>query len=246
MAEGGRLMMVTANRRLDKDYCRAAHRGRTRRLCDGRGQRHRKRHDGGDRQSDLRAVFHDQGPGQGHRSRAQHGLRLHQAIRRPYQRLQRAWHRHDLSPFSAAHDGGHTDRRGDRRRCRWRMAGARRFWWSKTTLPCAASSCASSASSGYRVLAAENAAAGLRLMERESIDLLLTDIVMPGGTNGGELARRARQRWPQIKVIFTSGFSDARLNGDAGPLAALHAAAQQTLSQGRAGERRARSLDRVA
>jgi PAS domain S-box-containing protein len=71
---------------------------------------------------------------------------------------------------------------------------------------------------GYRVLAAENASAGLRLMERESIDLLLTDVVMPGGTNGGELARRARQRWPQIKVIFTSGFSDARLSGETGPL----------------------------
>jgi two-component system, chemotaxis family, CheB/CheR fusion protein len=71
---------------------------------------------------------------------------------------------------------------------------------------------------GYRVLAAENAAAGLRLMERESIDLLLTDVVMPGGTNGRELARRARQRWPGIKVVFTSGFSEARLNGAAGPL----------------------------
>ncbi len=72
---------------------------------------------------------------------------------------------------------------------------------------------------GYRVLEAENAAAGLRLMERESIDLLLTDVVMPGGTNGRDLARRARQRWPGIKVVFTSGFSETRLNGDAGPLA---------------------------
>jgi CheY-like chemotaxis protein len=73
---------------------------------------------------------------------------------------------------------------------------------------------------GYRVLAAENAAAGLKLLDRESIDLLLTDIVMPGGINGRELARRARQRWPGIKIVFTSGFSEARLNGDAGPLAA--------------------------
>ena len=70
---------------------------------------------------------------------------------------------------------------------------------------------------GYRVLAAENAAAGLHLMEQHSIDLLLTDVVMPGGVNGRELARRARQRWPEIKVIFTSGFSEARLNGNADP-----------------------------
>ena len=73
---------------------------------------------------------------------------------------------------------------------------------------------------GYRVLAAENAAAGLELLDRQSVDLLLTDIVMPGGINGRELARRARQRWPEIKIVFTSGFSEARLNGDAGPLAA--------------------------
>jgi len=70
---------------------------------------------------------------------------------------------------------------------------------------------------GYRVLAAENATAGLHLMEQHSIDLLLTDVVMPGGINGRELARRARQRWPGVKVIFTSGFSEARLNGDADP-----------------------------
>jgi CheY-like chemotaxis protein len=73
---------------------------------------------------------------------------------------------------------------------------------------------------GYRVLAAENAAAGLALLERQSIDLLLTDVVMPGGVDGRELARRARHRWPDIKIVFTSGFSEARLNGDAGPLAA--------------------------
>jgi PAS domain S-box-containing protein len=70
---------------------------------------------------------------------------------------------------------------------------------------------------GYRVLDAENAAEGLRLMEKESIDLLLTDVVMPGGTDGRELARRVRQRWPSLKVVFTSGFSAARLNGNASP-----------------------------
>jgi PAS domain S-box-containing protein len=74
---------------------------------------------------------------------------------------------------------------------------------------------------GYRVLAAENATAGLRLMEQQSIDLLLTDVVMPGGVNGRELARQARQRWPRIKVVFTSGFSEVRLNGDAGALSSF-------------------------
>jgi CheY-like chemotaxis protein len=71
---------------------------------------------------------------------------------------------------------------------------------------------------GYRVLDAENAAEGLQLMEKESIDLLLTDIVMPGGTDGRELARRARQRWPSLKVVFTSGFSETRLSGNTSPM----------------------------
>jgi CheY-like chemotaxis protein len=71
---------------------------------------------------------------------------------------------------------------------------------------------------GYRVLAAENAKAGLRLLEQQSVDLLLTDIVMPGGINGRELAQRARRRWPEIKVVFTSGFSGARLSGEADAL----------------------------
>jgi two-component system CheB/CheR fusion protein len=73
---------------------------------------------------------------------------------------------------------------------------------------------------GYQVVEAENGAAGLQLLEEQSIDLLLTDVVMPGGVNGHELARRARQRWPQIKIVFTSGFSEARLNGELDPLPA--------------------------
>ena len=72
---------------------------------------------------------------------------------------------------------------------------------------------------GYRVREAENARVGLRLIEQESIDLLLTDIVMPGGTDGHELARQARQQWSNIKVVFTSGFSEARLSADANALA---------------------------
>jgi signal transduction histidine kinase len=57
----------------------------------------------------LRAVFHDQGSGQGHRARPQHGVRLHEAVGRPHQRLQRARLRHDVPPLPAA---GRHRRRG--------------------------------------------------------------------------------------------------------------------------------------
>jgi len=70
---------------------------------------------------------------------------------------------------------------------------------------------------GYRVLEANQADAALQLVEQESIDVLLTDIVMPGGKDGVELARQAQQRWPKIAVVFTSGFSQAKPNGISPP-----------------------------
>ena len=71
---------------------------------------------------------------------------------------------------------------------------------------------------GYRVLEAENATAALELMDRQNVDLLFTDVVMPGGTDGVELARQARQRRPALKVVLTSGFAEAHMNGSSRPL----------------------------
>jgi signal transduction histidine kinase/CheY-like chemotaxis protein len=68
---------------------------------------------------------------------------------------------------------------------------------------------------GYRVLEAKQADDALEMMELESIDVLLTDIVMPGGKDGVELALQAKQRWPQIAVVFSSGFSQAKPDGNA-------------------------------
>lgn len=48
------------------------------------------------------------------------------------------------------------------------------------------------------------------------IDLLFTDVVMPGDMDGIELARSAVQRRPPMKVILTSGFSGTKINGGAG------------------------------
>lgn len=63
---------------------------------------------------------------------------------------------------------------------------------------------------GYQVEAAENAASALRLLDQSAgIDLLLTDIIMPGGMNGQVLAEAAKQIQPSIKVVFTSGYSAA-------------------------------------
>jgi CheY-like chemotaxis protein/signal transduction histidine kinase len=67
----------------------------------------------------------------------------------------------------------------------------------------------------YRVLAANSGATALTLLRgAEPIDLLFTDVVMPGGVSGSELARQARILRPDIKVLFSSGFAASTLIQD--------------------------------
>jgi hypothetical protein len=67
---------------------------------------------------------------------------------------------------------------------------------------------------GCHVVEAENGPAALRIVEGEAeIDLMFTDIVMPGGMSGIDLAEAARRHRPALRVLFTSGFYEA--SGDA-------------------------------
>ncbi|QBE64976.1 hybrid sensor histidine kinase/response regulator [Pseudoduganella lutea] len=68
---------------------------------------------------------------------------------------------------------------------------------------------------GYRVLAAENGEQALRIIESgEPVDLLFTDVVMPGPLRSPELARIAQQVQPNMAVLFTSGYpQDAIVHG---------------------------------
>jgi PAS domain S-box-containing protein len=61
---------------------------------------------------------------------------------------------------------------------------------------------------GYNVLDAETAAAGLQILERNSdVRVLFTDIGLPGGVNGRQLAERAVKLRPHLKVLFTTGYA---------------------------------------
>lgn len=61
---------------------------------------------------------------------------------------------------------------------------------------------------GYRTVCAPNGAEGLRLAESlGDFDLLVTDLVMPD-VMGDELARRLRQRLPDLKVLYLTGYSE--------------------------------------
>jgi len=60
---------------------------------------------------------------------------------------------------------------------------------------------------GYRVLEADGAEAALKLLDAHpDIALLFTDVVMPG-VNGRKLADEARRRRPDLKVLFTTGYT---------------------------------------
>jgi PAS domain S-box-containing protein len=124
MPRGGRLTIATANRQFDADYA-AVHAEVTPgdyvavEVTDsGSGM-----HGAGSRRAHLRAVLHHQRAGQGNRARAQHGVRLHQAIGRPHRGLQRAGGRDDVSALFAASHRRHGRRDGGGRGCR---AGTRR------------------------------------------------------------------------------------------------------------------------
>jgi CheY-like chemotaxis protein len=60
---------------------------------------------------------------------------------------------------------------------------------------------------GFRVITASDAHGALQIIRRgEPIDLIFTDIVMPGGKTGVELAVEARDLLPDVKILLTSGY----------------------------------------
>src|SRR3546814_372546 len=61
---------------------------------------------------------------------------------------------------------------------------------------------------GYRVLEVSDGMSAITLLrENDSIDLLFTDVVMPGGMTGRQVAEEGRRLRPAMKVLFTSGYT---------------------------------------
>jgi CheY-like chemotaxis protein len=69
---------------------------------------------------------------------------------------------------------------------------------------------------GYGVFEAADEDEAFRIWERQQakIELLLTDMVMPGSVTGLELARRLKQQKPELKVILSSGYSGELLESN--------------------------------
>jgi PAS domain S-box-containing protein len=62
---------------------------------------------------------------------------------------------------------------------------------------------------GYQAIEAGDAASGLKVLESDAkIDLLITDVGLPGGMNGKQMADKARERRPKLKVLFITGYAE--------------------------------------
>jgi CheY-like chemotaxis protein len=68
---------------------------------------------------------------------------------------------------------------------------------------------------GYKVLEAETGAAGLQILDSVGrVDLLVTDVGLPGGMNGRQLADAALVSRPDLKVLFITGYAENAVMGD--------------------------------
>jgi CheY-like chemotaxis protein len=69
-------------------------------------------------------------------------------------------------------------------------------------------------SMGYEVVTASNASEALSLLESRDVNVLFTDIIMPQGMNGVELAVHTREHYPDVKIILASGYPRPALDLD--------------------------------
>ena len=68
---------------------------------------------------------------------------------------------------------------------------------------------------GYRALEAADSAAGLRILQSDvRIDLLVTDVGLPGGMNGRQMADAGRVTRPDLKVLFITGYAENAVLGN--------------------------------
>ena len=191
-----------------RGLCRAVRGGDARRVRAARRHRYRNRHVARDYAAGVRAVLHDEGGGTGKRPGLEHGLRLRQAVGRARQHLQpgRARHVREALPaagavlpggaeeeFSGCASGGP----GEQGRSGGRGRGKATQGGGEDARPAGAA----------ESMQAETAKDALELLADTHVDVLFTDIELPGGMNGTELADAAQKLDPNIKVLFTTGYA---------------------------------------
>ena len=100
---------------------------------------------------------------------------------------------------------------------------------------------------GYTVIYVKSAASALdTLADGRGIDVVFSDVMMPGGMSGVELAREIRKRWPELPVVLTTGYIEAARTAMAEGLEVLvkpyQLEALSAILQGHISQRAARAL----
>jgi CheY-like chemotaxis protein len=68
---------------------------------------------------------------------------------------------------------------------------------------------------GYAAIEAGDGPSALRVLQSDArIDLLITDVGLPGGMNGRQMADAARQRHPDLRVLFITGYAESAAIGE--------------------------------
>jgi CheY-like chemotaxis protein len=68
---------------------------------------------------------------------------------------------------------------------------------------------------GYVAIEAPDGASGLKVLQSDArIDLLISDVGLPGGMNGRQVADAARQTRPHLKVLFITGYAENAVVGN--------------------------------
>jgi CheY-like chemotaxis protein len=104
----------------------------------------------------------------------------------------------------------HSDHEGDRAAAAPMVGGTERVLLVEDDAQVRAGVAMQLASLGYKVTEAEDGVAGLEILEAgdRSIDVLLTDMVMPGRLSGLMLAGEVGHRWPSVRRILMSGYTE--------------------------------------
>jgi DNA-binding response OmpR family regulator len=84
------------------------------------------------------------------------------------------------------------------------------------------------ARAGYRVLTATSGNEALRLLAEPGlhVDLVLTDLIMPGGVSGQELGRKLCERYAELRILYMSGYTGGSGQSDVADRFHLPAGAQ--------------------
>ncbi len=123
---------------------------------------------------------------------------------------------HDGALYLPRHHGEAADADGGAARTTHRgPATARPCSWSMTSPPCACWSTDVLGDLGYGAVEAADGASGSRSCRSAArIDLLITDVGLPGGMNGRQVADAARVLRPGLKVLFITGYAENAVVGN--------------------------------